>query len=409
MNSFFQRYTFLTAFLLLIMSAPVVVMAQNSTASPYSRFGYGELNDNVPGAYRGLGGVGVGMRQQTVINAAQPASYTVVDSTTFMFDLALSAMWDNYQDASGRRNRANGNLEYLTMQFPIYKHWIGMSLGVLPYSQVGYDFAMKDSVNANYHYTTSYEGSGAITEVYGGLSFNICNWVALGANVYYMFGTTTNSRSLTFTEQLTPTIMMRSLRVSDVRFRLGAQLFHTFAEDHKVVLGAIFENKSKLNGEFYQIEATTFDSVPTTEFDSEFPMVWGVGLSYCYRDRMLFAADYTRHDWANAKYSMGTALRSRGKLSLGFQYRHNPLGRRYIDHIPWQVGFSMEDSYLPTVPQRNYSATIGVGFPLRNLSTVIYTALEYGHRGSKATLSENYLKLTISASISENWFFKRKL
>ena len=42
--------------------------AQNATSSPSSRFGYGELNDNLPGAYRAMGGVGIGMRSNKAIN-----------------------------------------------------------------------------------------------------------------------------------------------------------------------------------------------------------------------------------------------------------------------------------------------------------------------------------------------------
>ena len=68
----------------------IAVWAQNATSSPSSRFGYGELNDNLPSAYRAMGGVGIGMRSNKAINPAQPASYTSCDSMTFMFDLAGS-------------------------------------------------------------------------------------------------------------------------------------------------------------------------------------------------------------------------------------------------------------------------------------------------------------------------------
>ena len=87
------------------------LLAQNGSSSPYSRFGYGDLNDNVPNTYRAMGGVGLGMRSNKVINPSQPASFTAGDSLTFMFDLAASVMWSAYSDVSGKRNKANGNLE----------------------------------------------------------------------------------------------------------------------------------------------------------------------------------------------------------------------------------------------------------------------------------------------------------
>ena len=40
----------------------VTMMGQNMTSSPYSRYAYGDLNENVPTGYRAMGGVGFGMR-----------------------------------------------------------------------------------------------------------------------------------------------------------------------------------------------------------------------------------------------------------------------------------------------------------------------------------------------------------
>lgn len=386
-----------------------MLFAQNNTHSPFSRFGYGELNDNVPGAYRALGGVGIGVRDKRVINSAQPASFTVVDSTTFMFDLAASGMWNQYKDGMGAKNRGNGNLEYLTLQMPIYKQWIGLSLGVMPYSMVGYDFYMRDSINSDYHYATTYEGKGGITEIYGGLSFNICNWFALGANVYYMFGDVTNSRSLTFSEALDAKSESTLLHVNDVRFRYGAQFFHQF-DKCSFVLGAIFENKSSLNGDILLLETTGNDTITNSNVASDFPMIWGVGGTFCYGGRFQLSADYTRYCWGTAQYfNPGVTLQDRQKIAVGFEYTHNPLGRRYIDHMPWRVGFSMADPYVANVPGKEYVVSIGTAFPLHNVATVFNTSLEYGHRGSASALQENFLRLTVNVSVSENWFFKRRL
>ena len=110
-------YTILVFLLWCIVS----VNAQNATSSPSSRFVFGELNDNVPVAYSAMGGVSFGMRSNKVINPSQPASYTSCDSLSFMFDLAGSVMWTHYGDSYGKRNVANGNLEYVTLQFPLWK------------------------------------------------------------------------------------------------------------------------------------------------------------------------------------------------------------------------------------------------------------------------------------------------
>ena len=132
---------------LIVASLMVVgVWAQNATSSPSSRFGYGELNNNLPAAYRAMGGLGIGMRSNRAINPSQPASYTACDSLTFMFDLAGSFLYTNYGDSYGQNNKFNGNLEYITMQFPLWHKHIAMSLGVTPYSAMGYSFAIADSL-----------------------------------------------------------------------------------------------------------------------------------------------------------------------------------------------------------------------------------------------------------------------
>ena len=48
--------------LCMVLWVAPALSAQNGTSSPFSRYAYGELNDNVPNTYRAMGGVGSGMR-----------------------------------------------------------------------------------------------------------------------------------------------------------------------------------------------------------------------------------------------------------------------------------------------------------------------------------------------------------
>ena len=388
--------------------------AQNLTSSPYSRYAYGDLNENVPTAFRAMGGVGFGMRNNRAINPSQPASYTACDTLTFMFDIAASASWSRYQDATGKRNKANGNLEYVTMQFPLYKRWIAMSLGLLPYSSVGYSITQGDSTaSGSYHYVSLFEGTGNISEIYGGLSFNICNWFALGANVYYMWGDLSRMRTLSFVESgLTPTIQDEMLSVSSVRLRYGAQFFHTWGK-HTLNVGAIFENKMKLHSDYVMIETQSEDSIPILAGLWQLPMTWGVGGSYNWDGRLTIAFDFERQHMASALYNglpgHYSGLQNRNRFAFGIEYRNNPFGRRYSDRMLWRAGASMQDEYLASIGAKRITASIGIGFPLPTIGTVINTTVEYTHRGKKSGLEENALRFTIGIAVAENWFFKRRL
>ena len=390
------------------------VGAQNLTSSPYSRYAYGDMNENVPTAYRGMGGVGFGMRNNKAINACQPASYTACDSLTFMMDVAASANWSRYQDVTGMRNRANGSLEYVTIQIPLWKRWIALSVGLLPYRSVGYDMKMDgETANSEYSYKVTYEGEGNISQVYGGLSFNICNWVALGANVYYMWGDLARMRTLQFNQAgLNPTVQDEVLSVSDVRLRYGAQFFHPWGA-HTIVLGGMLESKMKLNSEYVLIETQSLDSIPIYEGGWELPWVWGAGASYCWDNKLTIAFDFERQHMSSALYNgmkgHYSGLQDCNRFAFGIEYRHNPLGRRYVDQMRWRVGASMKDEYLASIGAKRYTASIGLGFPLSTIGTIVNTTIEYQHRGKKSGLEEHALRFTIGVSIAENWFFKRKL
>lgn len=389
------------------------IRAQNMSSSPYSRYAYGDMNENVPTGYRAMGGVGFGMRNNKAINPSQPASYTSCDTLTFMFDIAASVNWSRYEDAGGMKNKANGNLEYVTLQFPLFKRWIAMSVGLLPYSSVGYDISLSDSINKNYHYTTTYTGTGNISQVYGGLSFNIMNWLALGANIYYMWGDLDHMRTLHFKETgLNPTLQDEILSISDVRLRYGAQFFHTFG-DHSFTLGAIYENKMKLNSQFILIETQTSDSIPIFKEGWDLPMVWGLGASYNWDNRLTVGFDFERQCMASALYNgqpgKETGLQDRNRYAFGVEYRHNPHGRQYYERMIWRAGINVQDEYLASIGPRKVTASIGFGFPLYTIGTVINTTFEYMHRGGTPGLVDNSLRVTIGASIAENWFMKRKL
>lgn len=405
---------------IIVVFASVIAIgawAQNATSSPSSRFGYGELNDNLPGAYRAMGGVGVGMRSNKAINPAQPASYTACDSMTFMFDIAGSFLYTNYGDANGERNRVNGNLEYVTMQFPIWRQYLAMSFGLTPYSSVGYNFALSDSVGSSYSHTKTYSGEGGLTQVYGGLSVNLFDWVALGANVYYMFGETTQKRTLTFTDASLKAVNQGDyLHVNSLRMRYGVQLFHTFGK-HSMSLGGILEGKQAFTKcEYHRLESTTSDTI--TKMDNsdsvrfEMPMVYGFGLGYGYDNRLTIGMDYQVQDWSNVLYfTKESMLTKRHRIALGVEYRHDPTSRKYVNQIYWRLGANYATSYTTNqYDQSQLSVSVGLGFPLRSVGTVINTSFEYGKRGFEAgILTENYLRFVVSAAIAEHWFFKRKL
>lgn len=397
-------------FLLAMFLISLSLSAQNATSSPSSRYGYGQLNDNIPVPFRSMGGVSVGLRRNNAINMAQPASYTACDTMTFMFDVAASVMWTQYSDRNGHKNKPNGNLEYVTLQFPLWKKHIAFAAGILPYSSVGYKFSLAGS-EGGHAYNLDYEGEGGIAQVCAGLSFNILDWVALGWNGYYMFGDVTNATSLSFVENsITGSMMYRNMEVHSFRMRYGLQVFHTFAKKHDVVLGAVMEHKQRLNGEYAQYELYTLDSIIVESSGFEIPLYYGIGASYLYDNRLLAAFDFACQQWEKAKY-FGTRgqFRNQSRYSLGLEYRHNPLSRHYAERMYWRVGASLADTYASLSNKKDLTVSLGLGFPLRTTATILNFAVEYNRRHPMAGMIENNLRFTLGIGVNETWFFKRKL
>ena len=408
-----SRNKYILFFVCLCIS--VCVSAQTGMSSPYSRYAFGILHDNAPVAYRAMGGVSIGMRSNRAINPNQPASYTACDSLTFMFDAAARINYTRYEDATGVRNKADGNLDYVSLQFPIWKRHLAFSAGLLPYSSCGYSLVLNDVIqSSSYSYTTTYNGEGGISEVYAGLSGNILNWLAVGVNVYYMFGDIENARSLDFTSSAINNMIRGSyISISTVRLRYGVQLFHQF-ENHSFTIGGILEHAMPAKGTYMELSNTYSDTISAYKEGMHLPWIYGIGGSYTWKSRLTIGIDFERQLWGRTTFMANepayeVKLSNSNRLALGIEYRHNPYGTNYAQRMWWRVGASYRDSYISVMPMRDWRVSMGLGFPLRNAGTSFNVAIEYVRRGSKNTLIENGLQVTINAAIREMWFFKRKI
>ncbi|MHB9055472.1 MAG: hypothetical protein ACYC2P_04875 [Paludibacteraceae bacterium] len=406
---------------ILLATVTHFAVSQNNTNSPYTRFGYGEISDATATELRGMGGVSLGNRSQNTINSVNPASYSSVDSLTFMFDLGVGMRYSRFSDLTTTKNTLNANLEYITMRFPLAK-WLGFSAGLLPYSLVGYNFSQSDSITIPRNtpaedpykvgYQQTFSGTGGLSQLYGGLSVGLFNRISLGVNAYYIFGDVSNLRAETFSlSSASSSVYLNQIKASDFKFRYGLQLYNTFADKHEVTLGLIYENKKKLNGEFTsKLNGDTLKNVKGFEL----PQTLGVGLSYTFDKKLTIGMDYNLQKWGDALFFGKTdSLVNTSKIAFGAEYIPNPSGRvRYSDHIRYRIGFSTTNQYYKvgnSQQPNNLVVSVGVGLPTRTGKSIMNASLEYGKIGSTSMLREDYLKLTFSTSINEFWFFKPKL
>ena len=126
----------------------MTTMAQSGVNSPYTRYGFGQLSDQSFGNSKAMGGIAYGLRNGLQINAANPASYSAVDSLTFLFDAGMSLQNTNFQENGVKTNAKNSTIDYIAMQFRLWER-MGMTAGFLPYSSVGYNMSQTQFIDVD--------------------------------------------------------------------------------------------------------------------------------------------------------------------------------------------------------------------------------------------------------------------
>ena len=195
-----------------------------------------------------MGGVGYGLRSSKQINPLNPASYSCMDSLTFLFDFGASGQVSWFYDGTNKQRQMNGNVEYIAMQFPITRR-LAMSIGLLPYSYVGYDFG-ESRTEGGLSWGESFRGEGGLSDAYLGLSYDI--WkkrLSIGVNAGFLFGNITHSRNLIFPSSTGADDVYRNQRyeIRDYKLVFGIQYTHPLSKTEHVTVGFVYSPGNKLH------------------------------------------------------------------------------------------------------------------------------------------------------------------
>ncbi|MDO4511341.1 MAG: hypothetical protein Q4B68_05955 [Bacteroidales bacterium] len=411
-----KKYQYMIATLLVAMAGAFQAAAQ-VTETPYSRVGYGVLNDNATGIQRHMGGVGYAMQGGRAVNSMNPASYAVIDSLTFIWDVGLEAnqVWSKEGTTKGKA--FSGGLDYLNGVFRVAKN-VGASFGFIPVSSVNYRFNNElDGGNE------SREGEGAISELYLGGAWSPVKGLSVGANFSYLFGTLEHTTAV---RGVATTIYYRMMEVRDWNVHIGAQYALDLDRKNRVVLGATYSPKKSLHGNTI---GTYYDATSDLKLDTAYnsslkgkyeqPNTFGVGVSYSHGSKFFAEVDFTYQDWAKAKYtpmpgfeSANTKFDNRWKVGAGLQYIPDERGN-YLKRINYRLGAFYNHDYINVLGNnvRDYGLTLGFGFPALGSKTLVNLGLEWKHRVSSPVclVKEDFLGVTFSVTFNEMWFWKNKL
>lgn len=403
------------------------------TTSPYSMYGYGLLGDRATSMQRQMGGIGYAMHSGRQINVMNPASYASIDSLTFLFDMGadFTAVWS--KEGADRESTVGGGLDYVTMQFPLSRHF-GASIGLLPFSSVGYAFGGDISHGAREH-----QGSGGINMAYLGLAGNYFG-LGFGLNISYNFGTIIND-TYANTDNGSQSLYEHVLQVRDWDINFGLQYTANFSRFDRGVIGVTYSPKKSLHGKAWQtVQELTQETVPDTVGFTRLrgnyftPNSFGVGLNYTHEktSRIMAEVDLSYQLWSQARYSALPAVDEQGrptdvpseavypainffdrmKVAVGGEFVPKVRGS-YMERVAYRVGGYFCNDYLNILGNRvrEYGVSCGLGLRTPGDKTMINVGFEWKHRSTSPTvlISENYFNITLGLNFNELWFWQRKI
>ncbi len=416
---------------LLLTTLAGITVAQNNTNSPYTRYGYGQLSDQSFGNSKAMGGLAFGLRDGSQINASNPASYTAIDSLTFLFEGGLTLQNMNISNGTTKINAKNSSFDYIAMQFRLSKH-LAMSAGFLPFSNVGYNFGTDSKVtdpnNPDLNINTRYSsfGEGGLHQVYAGAGYTPFKGLSVGANVSYLFGSIDRTLSVTFPNNTSVTSYseMDNLRIRDYKLDLGLQYTQYLDKKNAVTLGLVFSPGHSLNADASQIRTTSVSDTTNLNNGFDLPQSFGAGFTYVYNNSLTLGFDYSLQKWGEANFSGIKSLCDRSKYSFGAEYIPNRLKRNYFSRVKYRVGAYYSDPYVKVADGANinnpelwskgakeYGVSAGFGLPVFKSKSILSISAQYTkvEARTKNMVDESYLKLSVGITFNERWFAKWKM
>lgn len=400
-----------------------------STNSPYSRYGYGLMSDRSMSGGLGMGGLGYGLRKSGQINTMNPASYSAVDSLTFLFDVGVDMQFIQSKDEGGKYNYKNGNVKNINMLFSLGKGF-GFSAGLLPVSQVGYKYGKPYTGSDGNLSQEIYAGSGGLQQVYAGLGYKYRDF-SVGANVGYMFGDI-NFSYVGYPEGSSSNAGVLTnatlIRLRGLTYSFGVQQMIRLDNKKSLVAGLVYSPKIDLSGKAtntVMIDTTIVGVQYSPKGSYEIAQSLGLGVSLIHDNKWMVSADVSWENWEDSKFykvsdtwkdnafvGAPDTLNNRMRYAAGVEYTPDARSRNYLSKIQYRAGVNYSNSYITTdagVKFDELGFSVGLGLPVNK--SVLNLSFNYVKvkPSVKNYLSEDHFKIALSFTFNETWFKKWRL
>ncbi|MFI5162398.1 MAG: hypothetical protein ACHQHN_14050 [Sphingobacteriales bacterium] len=440
------KYTrlFIT-FLLAIVISEARAQSTATTASPYSKYGIGNLDEQLLPQNIGMGGIATATNTiggYNSINVLNPASYGKITYVVIDAGFNSNILTLSQNGLPGQRN-VNSTLSHIAFAIPVTKS-SAFSIGLLPYSQVGYNYkvskanlgsgAAADTNAVNYIYS----GDGGLNKAYLGYGFGIGKHLLIGANMSYIFGSLKQYQSteIPYVPGVLDSRVEQDNHIGGVNFDYGVQYSIDFSNTQHLVLGYSASVGSRINVQnsyyvshyFYDAQGNqnvAADSLIKSQSPNgklQLPRInhFGVAFqreaSFTNGAGFIIGADYSMGNWSDLTNIWGdnTKLQNSKMINIGGQITPNPNAlSNYWATIDYKVGFIYEDTYLNinNTDIKRTAITFGLGIPLPHdrASSAFYKinlSAEIGKQGvpTGGLVQENYVNIHLGFTLNDKWF-----
>lgn len=368
-----------------------------------------------------MGGIGYALRSSEQINVMNPASYSAVDSLSFMFDIGMGLKSSNYQENGYKTNAKNASFDYLAMQFRLHPR-VGFAVGFTPYSNVGYKFSRTSDIenSDDVTLTNTFYGDGGLQQIFGGIGFKILDNLSIGANVGYLYGEIDYQTLATLSNGGDQTTTYNNISINSYIANFGLQYTQKLSKTDKVTLGLVYglghDLKSTETKGIQVTDGSSYSELTEETIKDSYgiPSTFGAGLTWQHKQNLTVGADYTLQQFENVKYDNSTDFyKNRTRIGAGIEYMPSLYGRNYLSRIRYRAGAYYSSSYMK-LPEydgpKEWGVSAGFGLPLHlfQRNTVLSITGQYVRvlPSVKGMLSENRFVLKLGLTFNEHWFMK---
>ena len=430
----------ITAFVATAFS--MMTFAQSGTNSPYSQYGLGVLADQTSSFNRGMNGLSYGFRERNQVNFQNPASYSAIDSLSFIFDAGVSLQLTNFKENGKKVNAKNADFEYAVAAFRVARH-VGVGFGIVPYTNVGYNYSNTENVNAfasestaSATFTNTYSGDGGLHQVYVGAGWEPFKGFSFGANISYLWGDYTHSIVNSYSDTYVNTLSKRySASVNSYKLDFGLQYTASVTKNDTLTLGLTYGLGHKLGADPECLIISTnsqTSSSDTTKYVVEdglkIPSVFGAGLVWNHKDQLKLGIDYQLQKWGDISFPqyqqrengatyqpVANLFSDRHKLILGGEYCNNERSRKFFNRIHYRAGLSYASAYQKINGYdgpKELSVSAGFGIPIINTynnRSMLNISAQWVNMSADRFVKENTFRINIGFTFNERWFAKFKV